>query len=213
MWEVIATQVTERTYDWAYPLTSRRGTELIILHHAAAERASPEQIHAWHQGRGWAGIAYHYYVRKDGAVYRGRPEDSVGGHTLDHNALSVGVCFEGNFQEETMGPEQLASGRELTAALRQRYGDARVICHRDVNATACPGKNFPFEEMMEEMTGQEIFESLSGYLAGLEESPWSGAEGWWRAAAAAGVVDGTSPRGVLTREQLAAVLGRLGLIK
>lgn len=46
----------------------------------------------------------------------------------------------------------------------------------------------------------------------LPESEWSKKEGWWAKATERGIVDGTNPRGNLTREQFVAVLGRLGLI-
>lgn len=46
----------------------------------------------------------------------------------------------------------------------------------------------------------------------LPESEWSKKEGWWERATERGVIDGTNPRGNLTREQFIAVLGRLGLI-
>ncbi len=48
--------------------------------------------------------------------------------------------------------------------------------------------------------------------AELPESEWSKKEGWWAKATERGIVDGTNPRGNLTREQFIAVLGRLGLI-
>lgn len=31
------------------------------------------------------GIGYHFLVRKDGSVYRGRPEDMVGAHAGNNN--------------------------------------------------------------------------------------------------------------------------------
>ena len=65
-------QITEKTYDWAYPLTPRSVTTHLVLHHAGASRATAAGIHAYHLSKGWAGIAYHYFVAKDGSVTRGR---------------------------------------------------------------------------------------------------------------------------------------------
>ena len=56
----------------------RNSTDEIILHHAEASRASVEEVNRWHLERGWTGIGYHFYIRKDGKVYRGRPEWAVG---------------------------------------------------------------------------------------------------------------------------------------
>ena len=45
-----------------------------------------------------------------------------------------------------------------------------------------------------------------------ESAPASWAKACWERAVATGVLDGTSPQGAVTREQLAVVLGRLGLV-
>lgn len=118
-----------------------------VLHHAAAN-GSVETIHKWHLDKGWAGIGYHFYVRKDGSVYRGRPENWVGAHTSGHNATKIGICAEGNFEKETMSDAQKNAIIELLSYLRGKYGNQKVYGHRDLDATACPGKNYPFNEIV-----------------------------------------------------------------
>lgn len=51
----------------------RNKTDEIILHHAEASHASVEEVNRWHLERGWTGIGYNFYIRKDGKVYRGLP--------------------------------------------------------------------------------------------------------------------------------------------
>jgi hypothetical protein len=58
--------ITETEYNWAYALTPRSVTTHLILHHAGASGATAQAIHEYHLSKGWAGIAYHYYVRKSG---------------------------------------------------------------------------------------------------------------------------------------------------
>lgn len=127
-------------------LEKRTITDEIVLHHAAGT-GSVEDIHSWHiNGNGWAGIGYHFYVRKNGEVYAGRPVDTVGAHTYGENSHTIGICFEGNFENETMSDAQKNAGAELVAKLRKDFPTVkRVSAHRDHNSTACPGKNFPFE--------------------------------------------------------------------
>lgn len=48
---------------------------------------------------------------------------------------------------ETMLQEQINSGKELVAYLKQKYGISKVQAHREVCSTNCPGKNFPFSEI------------------------------------------------------------------
>ena len=120
----------------------------IVLHHAAATSASVETVHGWHKGNGWVGIGYHFYVRKDGTVYRGRPENWVGAHTVGHNSTKLGICAEGNFETETMGEAQKNAIIELLAYLFGKYGNLKVYKHSDLSATACPGRNYPFDEIV-----------------------------------------------------------------
>lgn len=141
--------IIETDYAWHGRLTERSQTTKLVLHHAAASRCTAEDIHRWHLANGWSGIGYHYLVRKDGSVYRGRPENTVGAHAYGANSVSVGVCFEGNFEEEVMPDAQFAAGAELIVDLMRRYslGAGAVYGHRSISATACPGKNFPLEEL------------------------------------------------------------------
>lgn len=138
-------RIIETTYRWGGTLVKRQSTTRIILHHAAAKTCTAQQIHSWHLANGWAGIGYHFFVRKDGSVYRGRPEDVLGAHAGSNNYDSIGVCFEGNFMSEPMPAVQRQAGAELVAYLKQKYGISKVQKHSDVNATGCPGTHFPFD--------------------------------------------------------------------
>lgn len=130
-------------------LTKRTSTTEIILHHAAGD-GSVQSIHNWHiHGNGWLGIGYHFYIRKDGSIYRGRPEEMVGGHTYGVNSMTIGICFEGNFENESMSLAQKNAGGELVGYLLDKYPSIyKVSKHEDHNATACPGKKFPFEDII-----------------------------------------------------------------
>ena len=135
-------------------MNTRKNTNRIIVHHSACTSCTPEQIHEWHLAKGWAGAGYHFEVRKDGKIYRLRPEDKVGAHAYGANADSIGICFEGNFEEENMTEEQIKSGRELINYLKSKYNINKVLKHKDVCATACPGKNFPFDKVTEQINEQ-----------------------------------------------------------
>ena len=142
-------KLREERYDWAGTLLPRGKTTHLVLHHQAAAGTTAQDIHRYHRSLGWSGIGYHYYIRQDGAVYRGRPEEAVGGHTKGFNDCSIGICFEGDFERETMKAVQKAAGMALVAELKRRYPGIRVCGHRELAATACPGKQFPLEEMKE----------------------------------------------------------------
>ena len=128
-------------------MSTRKSTERIILHHADAKSCSAEDIHRWHLNNGWSGAGYHFLVKKDGKVYRLRPEDKVGAHAYGSNYNSLGVCFEGNYMEEDMPEAQKEAGKELVAYLKNKYNITTVQAHRDVCATSCPGDKFPFDQI------------------------------------------------------------------
>ena len=131
------------------PRYKRSETDYIILHHEAGN-GSVEDVHNYHLSKGWKGIAYHYFVRKDGSIYRGRPEDTSGGHTTGYNHNSIGICAEGNFELETMSDAQRDALHALVLDVRTRYPDTQTVRHRDLAATACPGKNYPFDFIAKE---------------------------------------------------------------
>ena len=133
----------KRNGNWSY----RSSTSEIILHHAEASRASVEDVNSWHIERGWAGIGYHYYVRKDGTIWRGRPEWAVGAHAVGHNDRSIGICCEGAYMTETMPAAQLSALKGLICDIMSRYGNLELLRHKDVNSTDCPGVNFPWAEV------------------------------------------------------------------
>ena len=62
----------------AKPFPDKNKVCLIIMHHTASEGQTVEQIDREHKRLGWACIGYHFYIRKDGSVYRGRPAYLIG---------------------------------------------------------------------------------------------------------------------------------------
>lgn len=128
-------------------LSTRKSTTRAIIHHAAARKCDAKTVHGWHLNNGWSGIGYHFLVRKDGTIEEGRPIHTVGAHASGHNFDSIGICFEGDFQVETMGEAQKQAGKELVAWVKSTYGIGKVQRHKDVCSTSCPGANFPFNEI------------------------------------------------------------------
>ena len=209
-------EIQEIPWKWAYlPGTRTEKAKYLVLHHAAAARCTAGDIHAVHLGNGWAGIAYHYFVRKDGSVWRGRPEDWKGGHTYGYSNDSIGICFEGDFEREPMGDAQVDAGAALVLDILQRYPGIEVMRHSELGATSCPGKFFRFEEVASGMGTYERFktymEQYAQETAAKAEPEWSRKEGAWKRAEDAGILDGTRPESPVKRCELAAVLDRLGL--
>ena len=85
-------------------LGKQKTVDAIVLHHRAGN-GDVKSIHDQHKRQGWWGIGYHYYIRKNGEIWRGRDEHWAGSHagsSNDYNRHSIGICFEGNLENEQM---------------------------------------------------------------------------------------------------------------
>lgn len=120
----------------------KRRIDYIIIH-CSATRAdrdfTPQQLEAAHRARGFQGIGYHYYIRRDGTVVNTRSIDRAGAHCRGYNAHSIGICYEGGLDTDghpadTRTPEQRAMLRLLVWQLLVRLKrNVRLCGHRDLS--------------------------------------------------------------------------------
>jgi len=77
-----------------------------------------EEINETHLANNLNGIGYHYVIRRDGSLQRGRPANIIGEHAVvnDHNQRSIGIVFVGgiNVPSETRNIEDFTSVQSLT---------------------------------------------------------------------------------------------------
>lgn len=131
-------------------MSKRSKTNWIVLH-CSATRASQVNIGAkdirkWHKDKGWADIGYHFVIKRDGKLEKGRALDVVGAHVEGHNLDSVGICLVGGLNDKSFKPEnnftaaQWTTLKTLVADLVKRYPKAKVLGHRDFKGVqkACP---------------------------------------------------------------------------
>lgn len=121
---------------------------LLIIHCSAVmpyQTSSVEQIDNWHRyGRGWAnGCGYHYVIRRDGTIEKGRPDEMVGAHCLNHNRHSLGICYEGGLDAngnhaDTRTPEQKKSMLNLLTELKKKHPRALIVGHNTLRDKDCP---------------------------------------------------------------------------
>lgn len=127
------------------PLDIRTDTNLVVVHHCGMQDKdmTAEEIHKLHLSNGWSGIGYHYVVRKDGSIERGRPMDAVGAHVSGYNTKSVGVVVVGNFDEVQPEAVQLEAASKVIAEICNTYNIApsasSIVGHCDLMRTDCPG--------------------------------------------------------------------------
>ena len=125
-----------------------RTITLLVIHCSAVrpdQTSSAAQIDTWHRRQGWhLGIGYHYVVRRDGQIESGRPEWMVGAHCKNHNAHSLGICYEGGLDArgqpaDTRTLAQKLALLQLLEVLHRKYPKALIVGHHDLNPQkACP---------------------------------------------------------------------------
>ena len=162
--------IIEIKWNWRTGLAARARTDYIVLHHAAAVTCTAQQVDNWHKGNGWTGIGYHFFVCKNGSVYSGRPLWAMGAHAEGKNNISIGICVEGNYDiEKTMPENQKRAVKELLTYLKGKYPKAELKGHREVGATGCPGKYYPFEDMKAHWNNKTNKESENLTMSQYEE--------------------------------------------
>ncbi len=139
--------IKENKFNFRNGLTEREVTDMIVIHHTGGADidASAEQIDGWHKNNGWSGIGYHFVIRKDGTIERGRPEWAVGAHAYGENWHTIGIHLSGDFSVAEPTEAQIESTAMLLANLCVDYGlpidDDHIVGHRDLMSTDCPGDN------------------------------------------------------------------------
>jgi hypothetical protein len=149
---------------WEPPVASRNWKS-IVLHHSATAQGDIPSIDAAHRrlkdrdGKPWLGIAYHFVIgngqgMEDGEVqptfrWQRQLQGAHAGNHL-HNEYGIGICLIGDFNRQPPTAKQMAAVKKLVAALANRYGIGRsqVVRHLDIQSTECPGRLFPFAEVV-----------------------------------------------------------------
>lgn len=148
-------EIIEVPYNYAFEMNCEKRAinviDRLIIHHSAIQRSadtSPLAIHSAHLMRGYSGIGYHFYIKADGTIYRGRPLCYIGAHCKGYNSKSIGICFEGNFEIEKPTNAQKIAWQNLVDYLRKEIPTIKYFnYHKELFATACPGKNCTFTEL------------------------------------------------------------------
>jgi hypothetical protein len=98
---------------------------------------------------------YHYMIYWDGEVKQPVPDDRYTYHcgVYNINLTSIAICFIGDYSNETPSKEALASAKKIIEELKEKYPITNIYGHKELYATACPGRWWNLNLIMEaEMT-------------------------------------------------------------
>jgi len=123
----------------------RKSTEFVVVHCSATPPSldwGRTEIDRSHRQRGFTAIGYHYVIKRDGTVEKGRPENTVGAHVEGYNSRSLGICLVGGVDaagkpQDNFTDAQWAALIPTLRSLKHAYPLAKIVGHRDLS----PDKN------------------------------------------------------------------------
>jgi N-acetyl-anhydromuramyl-L-alanine amidase AmpD len=126
----------------------RAKTKYLIVHCSQSdifEHDNIETIDRWHRQQGWNSIGYHYFISKDGKIWLGRPDWSIGAHCYSYNDESLGICLSGQLRFMS---EQFRSLRKFCGNQKKIYPELQIKPHNFLNPDkTCP--NFCLEYLLD----------------------------------------------------------------
>lgn len=115
-----------------------------------------KDIRSWHLQRGWSDVGYHFVIRRDGRIEKGRDLKTQGAHVKGHNSDSIGVCWVGR---SIASDEQLKTMYKLLRGLIDKF-DLKpwdIYGHKEVDSgKTCPNLDMNFVRL------QTLF-TIEGY--------------------------------------------------
>jgi N-acetylmuramoyl-L-alanine amidase len=203
-------KIIKREFNWSRPLKPLDVGKItgIALHHMAHPTASMDEIHKWHLARGWKGFAYNYWVDYDGNVYECRGLNAGGGLLDPLNDVIISIGFQGDYDKiQTMPKAQFMAGCEIIRHLRLKVPTITTVAgHKHWQATSCPGKYFPLEEMLRMSEAMMKIKDYDDIATWAKESVLN--------VYVAGIMIGNdegrfNPKAPITRQEVAIVVNRL----
>lgn len=118
-----------------------RDIHTIVIHCTATKEdrsLTRNELKDMHLARGFSDIGYHFYIRKNGVVEKGRHVMFMGAHVKGFNKHSIGIAYEGGLDingrpKDTRTPEQKAEMERLIKTLKHTLDIKQVVGHRDLS--------------------------------------------------------------------------------
>lgn len=132
--------------------------QTITLHHSGTLRGSARLFDRDHRRRRMGGLFYHFVIGNGSYTSNGAVE--VGWRwkkqVKANRSYDIQVCLVGNFNKQAVSEAQLSSLVNLIKVLREEYNIplTSIRKHEDIKGkrTECPGKNFPFDRLLSELS-------------------------------------------------------------
>lgn len=134
-----------------------RGLYKLIIHCAdtkAGMDIGVEEITQWHKARGFNNVGYHFVIRKNGTIEKGRDIDVIGAHCKGQNSHSIGICWVGGYDaKDDRTDAQKEAMQKLVISLNMVFGKMSIHGHNEFSTKTCPNFNVyeEFKELLEKL--------------------------------------------------------------
>ena len=126
------------TYQFQKPT---RPVRRVFIHCSASDNPAHDSaviIDRWHREKGWAGIGYHYFIRKDGVLELGRDLEKTPAAQENNNTATIAICLHG-LEKDKFTEAQFQTLRALCNQINRAYGfNVTFRGHCEVANKACP---------------------------------------------------------------------------
>ena len=117
-----------------------RNVNTVFVHCSASDNPDHDDvsvIRKWHLERGWSDVGYHYFIKKDGTVQKGRSLERNPAAQKGHNTGSIAICVHGLEKDKFTGAS-LNSLKMLCEEINKSYRDISFHGHCEVSSKTCP---------------------------------------------------------------------------
>lgn len=193
-----------------------RKIDRLVMHYTGGNGDTAENNGKYSAGANRDASA-HYFVDEDSVVQSVSEMDTAwhaGNWDMNCRSIGIEMCSRKDSKGDYYIPDATVKrAGELVRELMAKYDipESGVIRHYDVTGKKCPAP------MVDNLILWDNFKKLltvteepKGHVAVETPASWAGSA--WQAAADKGILDGTRPTDPITRQELAVVLQRLGLL-
>jgi len=119
-------------------------TSKAVIHHSASPDMSAKVIDKYHKSKGWKCIGYHFVIRTNGDIEKGRPLTMKGAHAKGRNNY-IGICLTGY---DHFTKAQIKS----LCFLLNKLGVSHIERHHE----KCPGNGLDMQYVRNNLVKKEI---------------------------------------------------------
>lgn len=117
----------------------KRLVKRVFIHCSASDNPEHDDIaiiRQWHLERGFSDVGYHFFIKKNGTIQRGRNIEVKPAAQENNNAHTIAICCAGLSK---FTDAQFDSLKKLAASIHRKIPNATFHGHCEVNSSkTCP---------------------------------------------------------------------------